>query len=98
MGKVGLLFLALDGAGGGRRRICALGRGLPIAIVLTATEMGTVFGRDHVVNIAIGDSGLTGRLITAAEKIAGFRLGAVIDRAELASGRPAWQHGGIESR
>jgi predicted RNA-binding protein YlxR (DUF448 family)/ribosomal protein L30E len=98
MGKVGLLFLALDGAGGGRRKICALGRGLPIAIVLTATEMGTIFGRDHVVNIAIGDSGLTGRLITAAEKIAGFRLGAVIDRAELASGRPVWQHGGIESR
>jgi hypothetical protein len=60
--------------------------------------MGTIFGRDHVVNIAIGDSGLTGRLITAAEKIAGFRLGAVIGRAELASGRPVWQHGGIESR
>ena len=85
-GKAALLLFALDGAEGGRQKICGLRRGLPVAIVLTAAEMGAIFGRDHVVNIAIGDSGLSGRLITAAEKIAGFRLGAVIDRAELAPG------------
>ena len=87
MGKVGLLFRALDGAGGGRR-ICALGRGPPIAIVLTATEMGAIFGRDHVVNIAIGDGRLSDRLIAVAQKIAGFRPGAVIDRVNpLSAGR-----------
>jgi hypothetical protein len=60
--------------------------------------MGAIFGRDHVVNIAIGDGRLSSRLMTVAQKIAGFRLGAVIDRAEPAPGRPARQDGGIGSR
>lgn len=79
-GKVGLLILALDGAEGGRRKVRAAGRGLPAAIVLTAAEMGAIFGRDHVVNIAIGLGRLSGRLIAIAEKITGFRPGAVVDR------------------
>jgi uncharacterized protein len=79
-GKVSLLLLALDGAEGGRRKMRGLARGLPVAVVLTAAEMGAIFGRDHVVNIAIGDGRLANRLIAAAEKIAGFRPGTVVDR------------------
>jgi predicted RNA-binding protein YlxR (DUF448 family) len=97
-GKATLLLLALDGAEGGRRKIRVLGRSLPVAIVLTAAEMGAIFGRDHVVNIAIGDDRLTDRLITIAQKIVGFRPGAVIDRMEPALGRLARQDGGIGSR
>jgi hypothetical protein len=58
----------------------SLTRGLPVAVVLTAAEMGAIFGRDHVVNIAIGDGRLANRLIAVAEKIAGFRPGTVVDR------------------
>ena len=47
-----LLLSALDGAEGGRSKIRALGRDLPLATVLTAAEMGAVFGRDHVVHVA----------------------------------------------
>ena len=98
-GKATLLLRALDGAEGGRRKIRAFGRGMPVAIVLTAAEMGAIFGRDHVVNIAIGDGRLSDRLIAIAEKIAGFRLGAVIDRGvEPAPDQPARQDGGIGSR
>jgi uncharacterized protein len=98
-GKASLLLLALDGAEGGRRKMRALARGLPVAIVLTAAEMGAIFGRDHVVNIAIGDGRLSGRLIAVAEKIVGFRPGAVIDRGvEPAPGRSAWQDSGVGSR
>ena len=79
--KAGLLVLALDGTDGGRRKMCSLGRELPVAIVLTAAEMGAIFGRDHVVNVAIGSGGLSDRIIGVAEKIAGFRTGASIDRA-----------------
>ena len=86
-GKADLVLLALDGAEGGRRKIRALARGVPVAIVLTAAEMGMIFGRDHVINIAIGDKRLSGRLLTLAQKIAGFRLGAVIDQVEPAPGR-----------
>jgi uncharacterized protein len=97
-GKATLLLLAIDGAEGGRRKIRALGCGPPIAIVLTAKEMGAIFGRDHVVNIAIGDGNLSSRLIAIAEKIAGFRPDAEIDRAKPAPGRPARQDGGTGSR
>jgi uncharacterized protein len=84
-GKATLLLLAIDGAEDGRRKICAMGRGLPVAIVLTAAEMGTIFGRDHVVNIAIGDGRLSGQLMTVAQKIAGFRRGTVIAPVGAAS-------------
>jgi len=86
-GKAGLLVLALDGAEGGRRKMRSLGRELPVLMVLTALEMGAIFGRDHVVNIAIGSGALSGRVIGVAEKIAGFRPEALIDRAA----EPAWR-------
>ena len=78
--KVAVLLLALDGTEEGRRKMRAIGRDLPVAIALTAAEMGAVFGREHVVNAAIGDDPLGGRLIAIAEKLAGFRSGAVVDR------------------
>ncbi len=79
-GKAAVLLFALDGAEGGRRKIRAIGRDLPMAVVLTAAEMGAIFGREHVVNAAIGDGALSRRLIAIAEKLAGFRSGAVVDR------------------
>jgi predicted RNA-binding protein YlxR (DUF448 family) len=84
--KAGLLVLALDGAEGGRRKMRSLRRDLPAVMVLTAAEMGAIFGRDHVVNVAIGSGTLSGRVIAVAEKIAGFRPDALIDRAA----QPAW--------
>ena len=98
-GKAALLLAALDGAEGGRRKVRALGRGLPLVCVLTAVEMGAAFGRDHVVNASLGYGRLCGRLIADAEKIAGFRAGAVVDRAEKpAPDEPARQDDGIGAR
>jgi len=97
--KAGLLLSALDGAEGGRGKIRALGRGLPFAMVLTAAEIGAVFGRDHVVHVALGGGRISGRLIADAEKIAGFRSGAVVDRGmKPAAARPVRHDGGIGSR
>jgi uncharacterized protein len=85
-GTAALLLFALDGAEGGRRKIRAIGRNIPIAIVLHAAEMGPVFGREHVVNAAIGGEALSTRLIAVAEKLAGFRSGAIVDRGTEPSG------------
>jgi uncharacterized protein len=84
--KAGVLVLALDGAQGGRRKMRSLGCEIPVVMALTGAEMGTVFGRDRVVNIAIGTGSLGDRVIGVAEKIAGFRPGALIDR----NAQPAW--------
>lgn len=98
-GKAALLLSALDGAEGGRVKVRALGRDLPFAIVLTAAEMGAVFGRDHVVHVAVSAGRLNTRLIADAAKLAGFRSGAVVDRGvELAAARPARQDSGIGSK
>ncbi len=98
-GKAALLLSALDGAEGGRGKIRALGRDLPLASVLAAAEIGAVFGRDHVVHVAVGGGRLSSRLIADAEKLAGFRSGAVVDRgAEPAAAHPARHDGGIGSR
>ena len=98
-GKVGLLLSALDGAEGGRNKIRALGRNLPLAAVLTAAEMGGVFGRDHVVHVALGGGRLSSRLLADAAKIAGFRSGAVVDRgAEPAASQRVQHDDGIGTR
>jgi uncharacterized protein len=98
-GKVALLLSALDGAEGGRNKIRALGRDLPLAAVLTSAEMGGVFGRDHVVHVALGSGRLSRRLLADAEKIAGFRSGALVDRgAEPAASRRAQHDDGIGTR
>ena len=98
-GKVAVLLSALDGAEGGRHKIRALGRDLPLATVLTSAEMGGVFGRDLVVNVALGGGRLSRRLLADAEKIAGFRSGAVVDRgAEPAASRRVRHDDGIGTR
>jgi hypothetical protein len=67
--------------------------------VLTSAEMGGVFGRDHVVHVALGGGRLSRRLLADAEKIAGFRPGAVVDRgAEPAASRRVRYDDGIGTR
>jgi predicted RNA-binding protein YlxR (DUF448 family) len=98
-GKVALLLSALDGAEGGRNKIRALGRGLPLVTVLTSAEMGGVFGRDHVVHVALGGGRLSRRLLADAEKVAGFRSGALVDRgADPAASRRVRYDDGIGTR
>jgi len=79
-GKVALLLAALDGASGGCEKVRTLAPDLPLVVVLTAAEMGAVFGRDKVVHVGLGAGRLCRRFITDAEKLAGFRSGAVVDR------------------
>ena len=98
-GKVALLLEALDGAAGGRGKIRALAPDLPLASVLTGAEMGAVFGRDNVVHVAVGAGRLSRRLISDAEKLAGFRSGAIVDHGmEPAATAVKRQDGIIGSR
>jgi predicted RNA-binding protein YlxR (DUF448 family) len=88
-GKAALLLSAIDGAEGGRDKVRALGRDLPVLTVLMAAEMGAVFGRDHVVHLAVGGGRLSSRLMADAEKLAGFRSAALVHRTEPAEPNPA---------
>ena len=79
-GKVAVLLAALDGAEGGRRKLVGLGRCLPLVCVLTAAEIGTAFGREHVVNASLGAGPLASRIVVDAMKLAGFRANAAVER------------------
>ncbi|HUC71549.1 MAG TPA: RNA-binding protein [Stellaceae bacterium] len=80
-GKAAALLAAIDGAEGGRRKLQALGRGLPLACVLTAAEIGAAFGREHGVNASLGSGPLCRRFLSDAQKLAGFRANAVVEQA-----------------
>ena len=98
-GKAALLLAAVDGAAGARRKLRSLARKLPLVCVLRAAEIGAAFGREHVVNASLGAGPLCGRLIADAEKIAGFRADAVVERAEQPiPGGMARQDDGIGAR
>jgi uncharacterized protein len=98
-GKSALLLAALDGAADGRRKLRALRRDLPLAIVLTAAELGAAFGREHMVNASVGAGPLGARILADAQRIAGFRDGAAVERGENpASAQPGRPEGGSEAR
>ena len=97
-GKAALLLAALDGAEAGRRKIRALGHGVPVAAVLTAAEMGRGFGRERVVHASIGRGPLLDRVVADAHRIAGFRLRAAVDPEEESAGGWRGRHDGIGVR
>jgi predicted RNA-binding protein YlxR (DUF448 family) len=72
-GQVGLLLQAGDGALGSRERLRALGEGrhpgLPVSTPLTAAELGTAFGRDACVHVAVAPGGLADRLMTEVRRL-----------------------------
>ena len=89
-GRAAVLVAALDGAEGSLRKLAALGRDLPRVTALTAAEIGAAFGRDHVVNAALGPGPLSRRLVADAMKLAGFRAdAAVVQAANAGPGGPA---------
>ncbi len=80
-GKAVLLLAALDGAEGGWHKLEGLAQHLPLVRVLTAAELGAAFGREHVVNAAMGSGPLSRRLLIDARRLAGFRADAMFGRA-----------------
>ncbi len=94
-GKTAVLVAAIDGAEGGRRKIRALARSAPLVCVLTAGELGAAFGRGQAVHASLGPGALSARLVIDAEKMAGFRAGAVVERTPKPDlGEPAGRNAG----
>lgn len=72
-GSVHLLITARDGAADGRAKLAALAPDCVRAEGLTAAELGTVFGRDHAVHVAVTDSGLAARIGDSLARLDGVR-------------------------
>jgi predicted RNA-binding protein YlxR (DUF448 family)/ribosomal protein L30E len=72
-GTAHLLISARDGAADGRAKLAALAPDCAQAEGLSAEELGTVFGRDHAVHVAVTDAGLAARIGDALARLHGVR-------------------------
>lgn len=72
-GQVALLIQAGDAAAGGRSKMKALARTVPVAETLSAAELGRAFGRDGIVHVAVAKGGLAERLAAEMARLGGFR-------------------------
>lgn len=71
-GRAGLVVEARDGAADGRRKLLA-GAAVPVVAPLTASALGAVFARDHVVHAAIAQGRLAHAIAVEAHRLAGVR-------------------------
>lgn len=69
-GRVGVLVQASDGSLAERERLTG-GRDVPQVVVLAAEELGAMFGRDHVVHVAVAPGRLAEVLVQEAGRLAG---------------------------
>lgn len=68
-----ILIQALDGSGRGKSKLSSPpGKGTFIG-VLTASELGLAFGREHVIHGALAGGGLTKRVVEEASRLTGVR-------------------------
>lgn len=72
-GRAGVLIAASDGADGGRGKLAALAREVPLVELFTAAELGAALGRERAVHVALARGSLARRLVLEATRLAGFR-------------------------
>lgn len=96
-GEVALLLFARDSAEAGRRRLSALGRGVPTTAALEAGELSGAFGRERVAFVAVGSGPLCSRLRRDIERLAGFRPAGVANETDIAPVEPGQQDGGTKT-
>jgi len=70
-GRVGLLVEASDGSAAERARLVG-SRPLPVVTPLSAADLAAVFGRDHVVHVAIAPGRLAEAIAAEASRLAGL--------------------------
>jgi predicted RNA-binding protein YlxR (DUF448 family) len=71
-GRGAVLLAASDGAEDGVSKIGALAPHLPVVRVLSASELGAAFGRDHTVHGVLQRGRLASLLLTESARLAGI--------------------------
>lgn len=86
-GRAGLVVQASDGSPDERARFLGAGR-RPVAAVapLPGAALGAIFGRDHVVHVAVAPGRLAERLAMEAERLAGLRGAADLATKAMTTG------------
>jgi predicted RNA-binding protein YlxR (DUF448 family) len=83
-GRAALLLQAADGSEAGRAKLAGTAHGLPHYAVLSAAELASPFGRDHIVHVALAAGGLARRLQPDLSRLKGLRARATLQKAQEA--------------
>ncbi len=70
-GRVGLVVQASDGSEDERRRLVSGAAGVPVAWPLDGLALGSLFGRDHTVHVAVAPGQLARKVFIECERLAG---------------------------
>ena len=82
-GRVGLVVQAADGSRDERTRFMSGAKNVPVAAPLSGAALGAVFGRDHVVHVAIAHGRLAEALSIETHRLSGIAgQDGLIERAE----------------
>jgi ribosomal protein L7Ae-like RNA K-turn-binding protein len=73
-GKAGLVVQAADGSAEEKSRFVG-SRDIPVVAVLTAAELGQIFGREHAVHVVIASGRLARMIEVEAVRLAGVAGG-----------------------
>ncbi len=71
-GRAALVLQASDGSAKERQRLLSGAGGLTVLAPLPATALGAVFGREHVVHVAVSGGRLAAALTTETERLSGL--------------------------
>mgnify|MGYP006282488019 CR=1 FL=1 len=72
-GQAAVLLQASDGSDRGKSKLRPPGGGNTYVGVLTASELGLAFGREHVIHGALAAGGLASRVVEDAARLSGLR-------------------------
>jgi ribosomal protein L7Ae-like RNA K-turn-binding protein len=75
-GACGLMVIAAEASGEGRRKVVSGVEALPVVGVLTEVELGVVFGRESVTYAAVTRGGNAQRCLEDGSRLSGFRAAA----------------------
>ena len=70
--RVGVVVQALDGSDEECRRLLSGAADIPVVRPLTAARLGGVFGRDHMVHVAVAPGRLADAVVNEAFRLAGM--------------------------
>lgn len=76
-GRVGVLLEAADGAPGGRQKLAAGAKGVPVVDLFEAMALGQALGRERVVHVAVARGRIALRLAAMADRLALFGAGTM---------------------
>ena len=69
-----IVLCAWDGGNDGRNKVVTAAKNVPVIKIFSSAELGSIFGRERTVYVAVAENALARHIMCESERLAGFRL------------------------